>query len=107
LLSRNSSILGKFLQYQHLVRERLFESRFGMSNVLVPIITVNDQHMRNMIALALRISDGRGFQWMLFKSVPDLASVETTIRPDMDLLQTPWLRANNPPLTLVDALRQG
>jgi hypothetical protein len=106
LFSRNSSILGKFLQYQHLVRERLFESHFGMSNVLVPIITVNDQHMRNMIDLALRISDGRGFKWMLFMSLPDLASVEKTIHPDLDLVATPWLRANNPPLMLLDALRQ-
>ncbi len=102
--SRDSSILGKFLQYRHLVRDRLFERHFGMSNVLVPIITVNEAHMRNMIDLALRITDGQGFKWMLFRTVPDFGSVEHTIQPSIDLLAEPWHRAGNPPLTLLTEL---
>ena len=106
LNSRNSSILGKFLQYRHLVRERLFESHFGMSNVLVPIVTVNEEHMRNTMDLALRLSDGLGFKWLLFKSVPDFASLERTIEPTTDFLSEPWLRAGNPPLTLLEELNR-
>lgn len=104
LNSRNSSILGKFLQYRHLVGERLFESRFGLSNVLVPIVTINEQHMRNMVELVLRITDGQGFKWMLFKTVPDFASVEKTIQPTIDLLAEPWHRAGHPPLNLLTEL---
>lgn len=106
LNSRHSSILGKFLQYRHFVRERIFQSHFGMSNVFVPFITVNEQHMHNMIDLALHISEGRGFKWMLFKSVPDFASVEKTIQPDFDLVGVPWLRAGNSPLNLLDELNR-
>jgi hypothetical protein len=106
LNSRHSSILGKFLQYRHMVRERIFQSHFGMSNVFVPIVTVNLQHMQNMIDLALSISDGHGFKWMLFKTVPDFASLEKTIQPDIDLIAQPWLRAGNPPLCLLDELRR-
>jgi hypothetical protein len=102
--SRHSSILGKFLQYRHMVRERLFEAHYGMPNVLVPIVTINHQHMLNMIDLALRISDGRGFKWMLFKSIPDFASVEKAIQPNRALLTEPWQRAGNPPLNLMEEL---
>lgn len=104
LHSRHSSILAKFLQYQHMVRERLFETRYAMSNVLVPVVTVNESHMHNMVELALRVSNGRGFKWLLFACVPDIASVESTVQPNMDFLTTPWVRANNPPLILIDEL---
>lgn len=104
LTSRHSSILGKFLQFRHMVRERLFESRFGMTNVFVPIVTINDEHMRNMLDLVLKITDGRGFKWMLFKSVPDFASMEKTIQPDSSLLCEPWVRAGNRPLNLLEEL---
>jgi len=106
LNSRHSSILGKFLQYRHMVRERIFQNHFGMTNVFVPIVTINQQHMQNMIDLALRISDGHGFKWMLFKTVPDFASLEKTIQPDIDLVGEPWLRAGNPPLNLLDELNR-
>lgn len=106
LSSRNSSILGKILQYRHLVRERLFEKRYGMANVFVPVITVNDVHMRNMIDLVLKLTDDRGFKWMLFRSLPDFTSLERTIRPDASILTKPWLRAGNPPLNLLEELKQ-
>lgn len=106
LTSRHSSILGKFLQYRHMVRERIFLSRYGMDNVLVPIVTVNRQHMLNMIELAMKITDGRGFKWMLFKTVPDFVSLEKTIQPRAGMLSEPWLRAGNPPLVLLDELRR-
>lgn len=100
LWSRQSSILIKFLQYRQLVRERLFERHYGMRNVLVPIITVNEEHMRNMMDLALRLTDGHGFKWMLFRAMADLASLERSPTPDFSLLATPWQRAGNPPLSL-------
>ena len=60
--------------------------------------------MLNMIDLVLQITDGRGFKWMLFKAVPDFASLEKTIQPDAGLLTEPWLRAGNPPLDLLKEL---
>lgn len=106
LLSRHSSILIKFLQYRQLVRARLFESHYGMSNVLVPIITVNEQHMRNMIDLMLRLTDGQGCKWMLFRTMADLVSVEGSPTPSLDFLTTPWQRAGNSPLSLLHELNR-
>ncbi len=106
LWSRHSSILIKFLQYRYLVRERLFERHYGMSNVLVPIITVNEAHMLNMIDLALRLTDGQGFKWMLFRTMANLASPEHSPTPDVDLLAAPWQRAGNPPLSLLEELNR-
>jgi hypothetical protein len=82
----------------------MFETYFGMTNMFVPIVTINHQHMLNMIELALHITDGRGFKWMLFKSIPDFGSIEKTIQPDASLLADPWLRAGNPPLNLMEEL---
>ncbi len=104
LRARSSSILLKFLLYRQFVRERLFHTHYGMPNVMVPIITVNDTHLANMIDLALSITDGRGFKWMLFRSLPALASVATSPEPQLDLLRTPWLRAGNDPIRLMEAL---
>jgi hypothetical protein len=106
LMSRHSSILMKLLQYRHLVRERLFERHYGMSNVFVPIITVNEAHMRKMMDLALRITDGQGFKWMLFRTMADLASLERSSTPDFGLLAAPWQRAGNPPLSLLQELNR-
>lgn len=105
LTSRHSSILAKLLQYRHFVRERLFETHFGMGNVFVPIITVNEQHMLNMLDLVLQLTEGRGFKWMLFKALPDFASLERAVQPTPGLLTEPWLRAGNPPLNLLEELR--
>lgn len=101
LHSRHSSILGKFLQYRHFVRERMFETHLGMPNAFVPIVTINEQHMENMMALVLEVTDGHGFKWMLFKTIPDFASLERTIQPDASLLSGSWLRAGHPPLSLL------
>lgn len=101
LHSRSSSILGKFLQYRQLVKQRNFESHYGMSNILVPIITRNEAHMRNMMDLALTITDGQGFKWMLFKTIANFASLEQTPQPQWDILEAPWHRAGNPPLNLL------
>lgn len=107
LRSRTSSILLKFVLYQQFVRERLFEKHYGLPNVMVPIVTVNDVHMRNMIELALSMSDGRGFKWMLFKSLPGIASGRIAPEPQRDILSAPWLRPGNPPVSLLEELRRG
>ena len=100
LRARSSSILLKFCLYRQFVRDRVFESHYGMPGVLVPIVTVTDTHLRHMIELALSLSDGRGFKWLLFKSLPGLLSPDCTPAPQLDLLATPWLRAGNPPVCL-------
>lgn len=45
-----SSILKKVLAYREMVAADLYRSHLGFTNMLVPIITVNERHMQNMIA---------------------------------------------------------
>ncbi len=104
LRSPRSSILRKLLQYRFLVKERVFEAHFGMPNVMVPIITVNRTHMHNMMELALSISGGQGFKWMLFKTLPEFAGLSGSVRPFDTLLMEDWQRAGNPPLNLLTEL---
>lgn len=106
LRSRSSSILLKLLQYQEFVRDRLFEKHYGMRNVMVPFVTVNDTHLRNMLDLVLSVTEGRGFKWMLFKSLPQLASHESSPEPQFDILSTPWQRAGNSEISLLEELRR-
>lgn len=107
LRARSSSILLKLLQYREFVRNRLFETHYGMPNAMVPVITVNDTHMRNMMDLALTISDGRGFKWLLFKSLPHWAGRGGSPEPERHILSSPWLRAGNPPVNLLEEVRRG
>ena len=104
LRSSRSSILRKILQYQQLVSERQFESRYGMPNLLVPIVTVNQQHMHNMMQLVLWITGGRGFKWMLFKTMPEFSSLERSPLPRIELHAEDWLRAGHEPLNLLREL---
>jgi len=104
LRSRSSSILLKFILYRQFVRERMYDTHYAMPNIMVPFITVNDRHLNNMVELALSLSEGRGLKWMLFKSLPELASPTQSPEPVLDLLSTPWLRPGNPPVRLLDAL---
>lgn len=106
LRARSSSILRKFLQYQVMVKERIFERHFGIPNVLVPFVTVNEEHMANMMDLAMQISDGRGFKWMLFRTMQAFGSPLMRATPDLTLLSGPWMRAGNPPLTLLAELNR-
>lgn len=106
LRARSSSILRKFLQYQALVKERIFERHFGIPNLLVPFVTVSEEHMRNMMDLAMQVSEGRGFKWMLFRTIPAFGSPLMRATPDVTLLSKPWERAGNPPLSLLTELNR-
>jgi len=57
-----------------------------------------------MMDLVLEITEGQGFKWMLFRTIPDFASLERSPLPQLDLLTAPWQRAGNPPLTLLTEL---
>ena len=64
------------------------------------MITVNSQHMHNMMSLVLAITGGRGFKWMLFKTMPDFSSLERSPHPRLDLLTEDWQRAGHSSLNL-------
>jgi len=100
-----SSILRKILAYREMVATELYKHRLAMPNMLVPIVTVNRAHMENMLRLVLALTNGKGASYLLFKTLPDLASVERTIKPDDSILAEPWLRAGYPPFDLVQQLR--
>ena len=90
-----------------MVASDLYRSRFGFSNMLVPIVTVNEQHMRNMIALVLKLTKGKGASYLLFKVMPDFASLERTIEPDSQMLSEPWLLAGHPPFNILEEITRG
>ncbi len=100
-----SSILRKILAYREMVASEVYKSHFGFPNMLLPIITVNATHMRNMMQLVLDLTNGKGASYLLFKTVPDFVSVEKTIEPDPALLREPWARAGYPPFDIGKELR--
>lgn len=106
LRGRGSSILLKFVLYRQFVRDRVFEAHYGMPNAMVPIVTVNTAHMRNMIDLAMSLSEGRGFKWMLFRSLEDVSSRSSTPEPQLDLLSGTWERPGNAPVRLIEELNR-
>ena len=99
-----SSILRKVLGYREMVATEAYKSRLGFTNMLVPIVTVNPQHMHNMIDLVLQLTNGKGASYLLFKTVPDFVSLEKTLAPDDRLLREPWQRAGYSPFDIAKEL---
>ena len=100
-----SSIIKKVLAYREMVASNLYKTHFDFPNMLVPFVTVNAEHMRNMIELVLSLTKGKGASYLLFKTIPDLLSVERTIEPDGRVIAEPWLRAGYPPFDIAKEMR--
>lgn len=91
-----TSYLRKILQYREIAARGIYKTHWGLPNLLVLTVTTNEQHMRNIMQMVDEVTGGKGSSFLLFKTMPSLASLERAPEPTPDLLTTPWRRAGHP-----------
>jgi hypothetical protein len=89
---QQSSYLRKILQYREIAARGTYMTHWGLPNLLVLNVTTNEQHMKNVMHIIEELSDGKGSTYLLFKTMPSLASVERAPLPTPDMLTSAWPR---------------
>lgn len=82
---------------------RVADARINLEQ-LVPFITVNARHIQNMTELVMTVTKSKAASYLLFKTMPDLISVEHTIDPANGILAEPLLRACRSPFDILQEL---
>ncbi len=91
-----TSCLRKILQYREIVTRSMYKTQWGIPNLLVLTATINEQHTKNVETLIDELTDGKGCAYLLFKTMPSLASLERAPLAAADMLTCAWRRAGNP-----------
>jgi hypothetical protein len=88
-----SSVAAKLTGYREIIAGNLMKQHWGVSSLLVLIVTTGPERLRHMLEISSARDDGPVF---LFKAVErvDLAS------PMRTLLTEPWMRATSAPLAI-------
>jgi hypothetical protein len=89
-----TSYLRKILQYREIAKGA-YKTHWGLPNLLVLNVTTSEQHMKNIMSLANRLTDQKGASYLLFKTMPSLASLERAPEPNTGMLTEPWLRTGH------------
>ena len=90
---QQTSYLRKILQYREIVGRSLYKTQWGLPNLLVLNVTIHDRHMQNLMRLVDELTAGKGSSYLLFKTMPSLASLEKAPHPTSDMLTGAWQRA--------------
>ena len=102
---RRSSIAQKFRNYSDFIDREIFAAHFGFPVApLVPVITVSQLRMRNMMALLPEIAGANAAKYFLFRAMPEFASYERSIPIVTDLLRCTWERVGHSPVRLMEQL---
>jgi hypothetical protein len=103
---RHSSIAQKFRDYREFIEREIYARHFGFPMVpLVPIVTVSEARMRNMMLLLGEIAGTGTTKYFLFRAMPAFASFEHSLPIIDDLLTAPWQRVGAESVRLIDALK--
>ena len=92
---RQSSYLRKILQYREIAARSIYKSQWGLPNLFVLNVTVNQRHEQNIMRLVDELTGGKGSPSLLFKTMPSLASLEKAPLPEPDMLTESWHRAGH------------
>jgi hypothetical protein len=104
---RRSSMAQKFADYREFIDREIYAAHFGFPMVpLIPIVTVSEARMRNMMTLLTEICGGSTTKYFLFRAIPAFASFEQSIPVIDDLLMAPWQRVGAEPLRLSETLKR-
>jgi len=95
-----TSYLRKILQYREIVARSLHKSQWGLPNLLVLNVTINDRHMQNLMRPVDELTAGKGSSFLLFKTMPSLSSLEKAPLPTADMLTGAWQRAGLGPFLI-------
>ena len=90
-----TSYLRKILQYREIAARSLYETCWGLPNLLVLNVTTNQQHMANILSSVKKVTGGRGSTFLLFMTMPSLSSLETAPPPTPHMLTAAWQRAGH------------
>ena len=93
---RQSSYLRKILQYREIVARSVYKTLWGLPNLLVLNVTINDRHRRNIMRLVDELTKGKGSTFLLFGTMPSLASLAQSPRPIPNILTRAWHRTGHP-----------
>ncbi len=93
---RQSSYLRKILQYREIVARSVYKTLWGLPNLLVLNVTINDRHRRNIMRLVDELTKGKGSTFLLFGTMPSLASLAQSPRPIQNILTRAWHRTGHP-----------
>lgn len=102
LTSEGRSIKEKFTRYLKISRDKLYKSHLGIGSLLVLIVTLNAEHMKNMLDLVKELTDGKGSPLFMFKTMSALGDFMKSPPPMPEIFEEPWLRAGFPPFSLKD-----
>ena len=89
-----TSYLRKILQYREIARGA-YKTHWGLPNLLVLNVTTSARHMTNIIKLVTDVTATKGASYLLFKTMPSLASLEKAPLPDASMLTESWQRAGH------------
>jgi hypothetical protein len=92
---QQTSYLRKILQYREISARKTYLTHFGLPNLLVLNVTINEQHMRNLVRSVGEFTEGKGSAHFLFMTMPSLASLEKAPPPTPHILTAPWERAGH------------
>jgi hypothetical protein len=95
-----SSYLRKMLQYREVIAQSIYRMRWGIPNLLVLNITINNRHMQNLMKLGEEMTAGKGSAYLLFKTMPSRASLEKAPVPMSQMLTEAWQRIGAGPFTI-------
>jgi hypothetical protein len=95
-----TSYLRKILQYREIAARRTYLAHLGVPNLFVLNVTTNEQHMNNIMRFVTDATEGNGSSYLLFKTMPSLASLEKAPPPTPCLLTEAWYRAGHPDLPI-------
>jgi hypothetical protein len=93
---RQSSYLRKILQYREIGARSVYKTLWGLPNLLVVNVTINDRHRMNIMGLVNELTKGKGCTFLLFGTIPSLGSLEQAPRPIPDILTGAWHRTGHP-----------
>lgn len=100
------SIKKKFIAYREIARQRIYQSRYGLPNAIVPFVTINETHKRAIMRVVEKLTDGKGSKLFIFKSLPNFASFENFPPPTGHMVTEPWERVGHPPYDIFTQIRK-
>ena len=80
-------IRQKMRAYNEIAVTRIYKKRYGLPNFFVPIVTISEDRMTHMMAMAREFQASDIF---LFKTMDDPRGAERFPKPDGSMLLTPW-----------------
>jgi hypothetical protein len=86
-----------FAAYASYLERGLYQSRYGLPNITIPIITIGEQRMTNMLAVLKEVvPDPRIQRRFAFKALPNFLSDAPLPPPTAHMVTEPWTRVDGP-----------